>query len=347
MREAKKLKICFIAPEVAQDTATHFLHKYELMDAIKDKADFFVIQPTFAGIVRMKFAYFFRGYRTFYAHYSFKGALLAIILTSIFGGRVFYWNCGMPWLYRRGRLEEKLFLFILRHAIFVTGTEGLAAEYIARYGIKNPVRVVPNAIDVSRFQKISKEDARKKLGIPQDKKIVLFLHRLSRRKGAHLLPEIIRKFADMEDILFVVVGDGPERKNIEFQVSSFRIQDRVRFEDSVPNHRVPYYIAAADVYLMPSEEEGMPNALLEAMAAGVPFVASDVAAVREMTPPAMREFVLPYGDINIFAEKIKKLLADEELRKRISTEEQEWMRRYDVSAVAPVFLELIKKAILR
>ena len=94
---------------------------------------------------------------------------------------------------------------------------------------------------------------------------------------------------------------------------------------------------------MPSEEEGMPNALLEAMAAGVPFVASDVAAVREMTPPMTHEFVLPYGDINQFSEKIEKLLADEELRKRISTEEQEWVGRYDVSIIARKFLELLKE----
>ena len=94
---------------------------------------------------------------------------------------------------------------------------------------------------------------------------------------------------------------------------------------------------------MPSEEEGMPNALLEAMAAGVPFVASDVAAVREMTPPGAEEFVLPSGDTHAFADKIKKLLQDEELRKRISLEEQQWVKQYDVSVIAPRYLELFQE----
>lgn len=102
-------------------------------------------------------------------------------------------------------------------------------------------------------------------------------------------------------------------------------------------------MASADIFLMPSEEEGMPNVLLEAMAAGVPFVASDVGGVREMTPPVTQEFVLPYGDSFVFAEKIKKLLADKELRERISAVEQEWVKRYDVSVIAARFFELLQE----
>lgn len=331
-------------PEKSEDTATHFAHKWELVRELKDDADFFVVQPTFAGMARMKIAYLFRGCRTFYVHYSFKGALFAIALTRMLGGRVFYWNCGMPWLYKRGWFEERLFRFILRRTILVIATEGLADAYAKRYGLeKKHIRVVPNYIRISRLQHIAKEEARRELNLPQDKKIILFLHRLSRRKGAHVLPDIIKEFSARNDVLFLIVGEGPERKNVELQISSLKMQNCARFEGSVPNGKVPAYVSAADIYLMPSEEEGMPNALLEAMAAGVPFVASDVAAVREMTPPATHEFVLPYGDTHIFSEKIKKLLADEELQKQVSFEEQEWVRRYDVSIVAPQYLGLFQE----
>jgi len=283
------------------------------------------------------------GVRTYYVHYSFKGALVALCATC-FGGRVFYWNCGMPWLYKRGWFEENLFCFILRHTILVIGTEGLAVEYAKRYGLdKKNIRVVPNYIRVSRLQNKIKEEARNELGLPQDKKIVLFLHHLSRRKGADLLPEVIKKFLDHKDILFLIAGDGPERKNLEEKLIIYNLQLITRLEGSVPNNKITSYLAAADIYVMPSEEEGMPNTLLEAMAAGVPFVASDVAAVREMTPPIAHEFVLPYGKTDMFAEKIKKLLADEELRKKVSMEEQEWVKQYDVSVIAPRYLALFQE----
>jgi len=331
-------------PEIAEDASTHFEHKREIIQELRGDIEFFVYAPTLISIVKIKFAYFFRGVRIFYVHYSFKGALVAILLTKLFGGRVFYWNCGMPWLYKRGWLEEKLFRFILRNSIFVTGTNSLAEHYADRYGLDRArVRVVPNYIRVSHMQGITRDSARRELEIPSGKKVVLFLHRLSRRKGAHFLPDILKEFAIREDVLFLIVGDGPERTNTELRVTSYELQNRVRFEGNVPNNRVPIYFAAADVFLMPSEEEGMPNALLEAMAAGVPFVASDVGGVREMTPPSLHEYVLPQGDVAAFAEKIKKLLGDEELREKISQEERGWVKRYDVSVAASAFLALLRE----
>jgi glycosyltransferase involved in cell wall biosynthesis len=190
----------------------------------------------------------------------------------------------------------------------------------------------------------TKEETRQELHLPKDKKIVLFLHRLSRRKGVHLLPEIIQKLENRDDVLFLIVGDGPEKSYLVSRISYLRLEDTVRMVGVVPNYKIPQYMVAADIYLMPSEEEGMPNALLEAMAAGVPFVASDVAAVREMTSPTMHEFVLPYGNTKAFAEKIKKLLVDEELRGKIFFEEREWVKQYDVSIIAPRFLKLFQEA---
>ena len=343
MRREEKLKVCFILPEKAEDTATHFAHKWELMQELKEEVDFYTYAGAGLDLVRIFFARF-QGARAYYIHYSFKGALVAWLAAKLFGGRVFYWNCGMPWLYKRGWFEERVFRFILRHTILVIATQGLADKYAKRYGLdKKQIRVVPNYIRISQLQNKPKEEARKELGLSQDKKVVLFLHRLSRRKGAHLLPEIIKEFSGRDDVLFLIVGDGPERNNIELRIKNYELWEKIRMVGSVSNEQTSLYFAAADIYLMPSEEEGMPNALLEAMAAGVPFVASRVASVPEITPPGAAEFVLPYGETHLFAEKIKKLLADEELREKISQEEREWVQRYDVSVIAPRYLELFQE----
>lgn len=337
-----KIKICYIIPEKAEDTATHFAHKWEMLQELKDRLEIFAYWPGGFDIFKIIFARF-RGCKIYYVHYSFKGALLAIATTSLFGGKVFYWNCGMPWLYKRSWLQERLFIFIMRHSILVTGTKKLADEYTKRYALDSAyVRVVPNYISMARLQSIKKEDARKKLNIPGDAKVVLFLHRLSRRKGAHLLPDIIRQFSSKRNVLFLVVGDGPERASIAQKISEQGLQDIVHFEGSVPNYYVPKYIAAADLFLMPSEEEGMPNALLEAMAAGAPFVASDVGGVKDMTPSELHEFVLPHDAVYDFSQSIQRLLNDAELRKKISAIEQSWVRQYDIARVAPQFLNLFR-----
>jgi len=339
-----KLKVIYILPEIAEHTATHFAHKRDLMQEFQNDIEFFVYAPTLIGIAKIKIAYFFRSARIFYVHYSFKGALLALLLTKLFGGRVFYWNCGMPWVYRRGWLEERIFRFILKRTVFVTGTNGLAELYAEQYSLDRAhIRVVSNYIRVSRMREIRRDEGRKKLGITPEKKVVLFLHRLSRRKGAHLLPGIIKEFTDQDDVLFLVVGDGPEREKIESRIMNYELWGNVRMEGSVSNSKTPVYFAVADVFLMPSEEEGMPNVLLEAMAVGIPFAVSDVGGVKEMTPPDLHEYVLPYGDVAMFVEKIKKLLESKELRERISKEEQEWVTQYDVATVAPKFLELLEK----
>src|SRR3989344_8247667 len=256
MRREEKIKVCFVLPEKAEDTATHFAHKAELMKELQNEVEFYTYAAMGTDLLRIVYARF-RGVRIYYVQYSFKGALIAYVVTKVFGGRVFYWNCGMPWLYKRGWFEEQLFRFILRHMILVIATDGLANEYATRYGLdKKDIRVVPNYIRVSRMQNKIKEEARNELGLPQDKKIVLFLHHLSRRKGADLLPEVIKKFLDHKDILFLIAGDGPERKNLEEKLIIYNLQLIARLEGSVPNNKITSYLAAADIYVMPSEEEG-------------------------------------------------------------------------------------------
>ena len=350
-------KVLLILPG-DNSTATHFAHKWEMRKYLRNDLEFKTITMKHVprGVLRIVWSRIC-GYKTFYVHYSFSGALIALLATG--GGKVFYWNCGMPWLYKRSWLEEWIFHFILRHSIFVTGTHGLAEEYQKRYSIsRKNTRILPNYLDVRKFQYVKKEQAREELGIAHDKRVVLFLHRLSRRKGAHLLGEIIRALQQEPNIFFVIVGDGPEREYVsnirqEFnfivrfdgEIKTYDVDEKgnIKSQGDISRYRIPCYFAAADLFIMPSEEEGFPHVLLEAMAAGVPFVASDVGGVKEIIPPELHEYAVPYGDIAALTGEIKKLFANEGLRKSISATEQKWVEQYDVSKVAPKFLEMLTK----
>ena len=81
--------------------------------------------------------------------------------------------------------------------------------------------------------------------------------------------------------------------------------ERIKLLGAVPNRDILKYFIAADVFLMPSREEGFPRVLIEAMAAGLPYVASDIGGVREISPPQAQEFIVKSGDIDGYVEKIK------------------------------------------
>ncbi|MEK7465010.1 MAG: glycosyltransferase family 4 protein, partial [Patescibacteria group bacterium] len=269
---SEKSKICYVLPEYDEKTGSHFFHLYELLDRASRGLDIFLVIERCAGrpdkfsipfycqrfsFPPLRFLEFvlillrerFRGRRYFYTHYSYYGGLASWLVTRLLGGTAYYWNCGMPWLYRRPWLEERIFRFILRHTVFVTGTPGIAEEYRRRYGLKAArIRILPNWVNVERFGDTPpKEECRRQLGLPPDKKIVLFVHRLSRRKGAHLLPEIIAEVIRLrsnasadsakrgKDVMFVIVGDGPERESVELEIRDSRLEIAVRFVGVVPN----------------------------------------------------------------------------------------------------------------
>lgn len=346
-------------------TDSHFFHLYDLLDVANEKLDCYVIAERGRlprGISSpcdylQKWQWFparvielaslllwqrFRGRRWFYIHYSFAGAMVAWFVTRLFGGTVYYWNCGMPWLYHRPWLRESVFRFILRHTILVTGTPGMAEKYRHHYALHaERIRVMPNWIHVSRYVGgLTREVARQRLGIPADRKVVLFVHRLSRRKGAHLIVEVAASVTKrLENAMFLIVGDGPERKNLESRIMNQGLN--VRLAGAVSNRSIFDYFAAADIFFMPSEEEGFPHVLLEAMAYGLPYVASDVGGVREITPPVLEPFLVSFEDDARFAERISAILTlTPEEHDHLCTEERAWVGRYDLSEALPKFLAL-------
>ena len=109
----------------------------------------------------------------------------------------------------------------------------------------------------------------------------------------------------------------------------------------LPNREAIKYFAAADVYMMPSAEEGFPRTLLEAMAAGCPFTAMDVGGVRDIVTPAQAEFVVPADDCRGMASALCRLLADGALRERLSAEGRASVQNYAQDKVVHDFVSVV------
>jgi glycosyltransferase involved in cell wall biosynthesis len=163
--------------------------------------------------------------------------------------------------------------------------------------IHNGVTLVAAAADAGAgFARLeARESVRAELGIPAEARLVVSVGRLHRQKGFDVLiaavPFVIRECAD---VWFVLVGEGPERAALEKQARELGVLDRVR----MPGYRtdVPRFLLAGDLFAFPSRFEGLPFALLEAMAHGVPTVAADATSTPEIIADRSHGLLFPSGD---------------------------------------------------
>ena len=362
MSEVKK-KLCYILPSYNPDTDTHYAYLYPFINKIsKQLRVFLVIEKgnrdvsafrNCESVYIQKFSILplrifesflvvlfvrFLGYKNFYTHYSFIGAFNSVLVTNFLGGRALYWNCGMPWKYKREFVSEWLFKFILKNSELVTGTMSLQNSYIDIYRLnKTKTHVMSNWIDTKEVseQILDKNEARIKLKLPTDKKIILFIHHLSERKGAHRLVEIIKSLNNTNDYQLLVVGDGPYKEKLTKEIETEKTRN-ISIIGSVPHKDLYNYYSASDVFLMPSDEEGFPHVLLEAALFGVPYIASRVGGVSDITPQVAQKYLVEPDDVLGFASRISSASEDTEIKSELRSH----VGRYDIENVAKEFIRL-------
>jgi glycosyltransferase involved in cell wall biosynthesis len=160
-------------------------------------------------------------------------------------------------------------------------------------------------VNTDRFAPAAdKEALRRRLGLPPGRPTVVFSGALSRRKGVDLLTECARR---LPDVSFLFVGEGPLKTG----------PGNCRFVGAVANSQMPQWLNAGDIYALPSRSEGTPVALLEALACGLPAVCADVGDCDEAVRDAETGFVIPPEDVAALTERVARLVADEELRRRM------------------------------
>ncbi len=304
-----------------------------------------------------------RGCRTFFVRISAVSALILTVLQRPLDLAVYYWvsaeietpqpveiTATRSW---RTRLKLKLARIMerlaTRHAAwFVTGPKRMGQYFIRAHSLHpSRVKILDNDIDVASYRAFqmtcAQDEARRSLGLPENRPIVLFVGRVSFLKGAAYLPEIARRLlARRPDVFLVVVGEvflKSVRKDLTTQGLG---PERVLMTGALPHRDVLPYYRAADALIMPSMEEGFPRRLLEAMALGLPFVAFDVGGVAEIVSEAQRSCVIPRGDVAGFADALIGLLGDARTQARLREAGFERVKVYDTPRVAHRFVELIR-----
>lgn len=180
---------------------------------------------------------------------------------------------------------------------------------------RDRVHVVANGIDTQRYRPRDKESARRAVGL-DEAPMMLCVARFQRQKGIH---HAIAALAEIPGAQLVVVGDGEERSVLEALAAAPEVVGRVRFAGSKSPDDVAAYMTAADVFLFPTElPEPAPVVLLEAMASGLPVVASDIGGITEVIDrPGENGILVSPGAVDQLVPAAASLLADAAARRRM------------------------------
>lgn len=211
-------------------------------------------------------------------------------------------NCHWRW-------PRKLRLFDRGTSLFATKAVACSKAVFEFYESEigypaSKMAIVHNTVDERRFQELpARDQARRTLGLPDDAFVLVCIGSLTEQKGhAYLLEAMSKVIGSCPEALLLLVGDGVLRKRLERDVGERQLAHAVRFLGNSMD--VPLILAASDLFVLPSLWEGLPLVLLEAAAAGLATVATDVGGTQELMVNGETGMLIPPGLSEVLSDSI-------------------------------------------
>lgn len=248
-------------------------------------------------------------------------------------------------------LPRKLWLWLLNRAdAFIAISDEIAAE-LATAGLKAKTMRVTNAVDISRFcpsNESEKRLLREKLSLPQSATIIVSHGRIVERKRIDLLLKAMAQICEFNSNIYLVLPgpffpDGtPLEHHLREMVKSLNLLNVVEF--SGPTTKPEDYLRAADIFMLTSELEGMPNAVIEAMACGLPCVASEIGGVTDLIEDGKNGYLFTVGDSVMLVQKQRNLLDRPEQAAILGNRALTKIRaEYTWDVIIPQYMELYRR----
>jgi N-acetyl-alpha-D-glucosaminyl L-malate synthase BshA len=187
-------------------------------------------------------------------------------------------------------------------------SDSLKQDTYKHFKVTKEIKVIPNFIDFERFSKKPREHFRKAISSQGEK---LLVHTSNFRKVKRV-EDVVKTFAKVVQQIpskLLLVGDGPERQQIEILCRELELCDKIIFLGK--QDPVEEILSVCDLFLMPSETESFGLAALEAMACEVPVVSSNAGGIPELNIDGVTGFLCDVGDLDCMAEKALYILGDE------------------------------------
>jgi glycosyltransferase involved in cell wall biosynthesis len=225
-------------------------------------------------------------------------------------------------------------------AIVVVGDD--AARFMSEeVGIsRRKLRVIPGGVDLSPCT-IPREEARRMLGLPLDELVAVIVARLSPEKNHSMLLRAFVRVQNKLKMRLLIVGDGPARGSIEAEIASLGLQETATLLGVRTD--IPQILAASDVFLLSSNREALPLAVLEGMAAGLPVVATNVGDLPMIVKEGETGMLVNPDDECEFANAIFELLIDTNKARELGLRGRKLAEGFSVTAMVGAYESLYEQ----
>ena len=217
---------------------------------------------------------------------------------------------------RLAKLEEET----AQNAMLIVTISNYSLEKIKQfYKVDEAkVRIVPNGVDIEKFQPLAdRETAKRKFGLT-DEPCVLFVGSLIPRKGLPFLVKAAKQIVkEKTNIKFLIVGEGPLRNQLNNSLKKANLSGNFKFLGNLKDDKLQAVYNCADVFALPSIQEGQGIVLFEAQACAIPVVAFNIGGVNEAVRNGETGLLVKAGNTDEFADALLKLISDKSLQEKM------------------------------
>lgn len=230
------------------------------------------------------------------------------------------------WRYLPARFMERLTKGMVEQ--YLANSEAVKTYYVDQLGVRREaITTVPNGIDLSLFGRARGQTVRKELGLTKSDFVFTCVANLAPNKGhRYLLAAFERLGRTLPSAHLLIVGTGEQHDNLIRQAAGYATRGRIHFLGR--RHDVPAVLAASDVFVLPTLFEGMSVAIVEAMAARIPVVTTDIPENRVLITHNMTGILVPVRSVNGLVEGLERLARDGRARKRFSEAAHDFVRSH-------------------
>ena len=210
------------------------------------------------------------------------------------------------------------------------------------FGIQRDIKVIPNFIDIDKYER-KHNNCEKNVISEGDEKIIVHISNFRPLKRIIDVIKIFQKINLEISSKLIMVGDGPEKKKAKDYLRKNNLKNRVIFLGKT--NEVDEILCSSDLFLLPSEKESFGLAALEAMALKVPVISTNIGGLSELNINGNSGYTSDIGDIDSMASNAKKILSDKSLKKKYSSQAFENAKKYDIKKIIPLYESVYQEAL--
>lgn len=232
---------------------------------------------------------------------------------------------------------------IYRRADSIQTISNFLKRRAAKYGYSGKIEIVPNGVNTNNFRSCLLPDEcnelRQRIGLKTEDKVLITASRLVKKNGLDIL---IKSIKDLE-VKLIILGTGKQESKLKALTQELGLRDKVLFLGHIGHNQLPNYLKIADVFVRPSRSEGLGTAFLEAMAVGLPIIATRVGGIPDFLKDGETGLFCEVNNPRDLREKIELLLTNQQLRQKIISQGQKLIsEQYDWQKIADKMQEIFK-----